>query len=68
MLKPKEYSYVEEPAPNLMEPQYSDFLLYLQKSILYSLEKRNLLTCSQTKRCITEIEKRYTKEHCKHRA
>ncbi len=67
-MKPKEYVYVGEPVPDLMEPQYSKFLLQLQKSILYSLEKRNLLTHAQIKRCMAEIEKQYTKEHSKHRA
>ena len=67
-MKPKEYVYVGEPVPDLMEPQYSEFLLHLQKSILYSLEKRNLLTHAQKERCIVEIEKQYTKECSKHRA
>ena len=67
-MKPKEYVYVGEPVPDLMEQQYSEFLLHLQKSILYSLEKRNLLTHAQKERCITEIEKQYTKERSKHRA
>ena len=67
-MKPKEYVYVGEPVPDLMEPQYSEFLLHLQKSILYSLEKQNLLTHVQEERCIAEIEKQYTKECSKHRA
>lgn len=67
-MKPKEYIYVGEPIPDLMEPQYSEFLLHLQKSILYSLEKRNFLTHAQKEHCVAEIEKQYTKEHSKHRA
>lgn len=67
-MKPKEYIYAGEPIPDLMEPQYSEFLFHLQKSILYSLEKRNLLTHAQKERCIAEIEKQYTKECSKHRA
>ena len=67
-MKPKEYVYVGEAVPDLMEQQYSEFLLHLQKSILYSLEKRNLLTHAQKERCIAEIEKQYTKERSKHRA
>lgn len=67
-MKPKEYVYVGEPVPDLMEPQYSEFLLHLQKSILYSLKKRNLLTHTQMKRCMVEIEQQYTKERSKHRA
>ena len=67
-MKPKEYVYVGEPVPDLMEPQYSEFLLHLQKSILYSLEKRNLLTHAKKEHCIAEIEKQYTKECSKHRA
>ena len=57
-----------EPVPDLMEPKYSEFLIHLQKSILYSLEKRNLLTHSQTKRCVMEIEKHHAEECSKHRA
>lgn len=56
-MKPKECVYVGEPVPDLMKPQYSKFLLHLQKSILYSLEKRNLLTHVQKECCIAEIEK-----------
>lgn len=67
-MKPKEYLYVGEPVPDLMEPQYSEFLLHLQKSILYSLEKRNLLTHAQKEHCVAEIEKQCTKERSKHRA
>lgn len=67
-MKSKEYVYVGEPVPDLMEPQYSEFLLHLQKSILYSLEKRNLLTHVQKEHCVAEIEKQYTKERSKHRA
>lgn len=67
-MKPKEYVYVGEPVPDLMEPQYSEFLLHLQKSILYFLEKRNLLTHAQKEHCVAEIEKQYTKERSNHRA
>ena len=67
-MKPNDSVYVGDPVPDLMEPQYSEFLLQLQKSILYSLEKRNLLTHAQKECCIAEIEKQYTKERSKHRA
>ena len=67
-MKPKEYIYVGETVPDLMEQQYLEFLLHLQKSILYSLEKRKLLTHVQMERCMAEIEKQCTKERSKHRA
>ena len=67
-MKPKVYEYVGGPVPDLNEPEYTEFLLHLQKSVLYALEKRNLLTHSQADRCVTEIEKLHTKDCGKHRA
>lgn len=67
-MKPKAYVYAGEPVPDLDGPEYREFLLHLKKSILYSLEKGDLLTHSQTERCIKEIEKNHTKDCSKHRA
>ena len=67
-MKPKEYVYVGEPIPDLMEPKYSEFLLHLEKSVLYSLEKRKFLNHAQLERCMTEIEKLHVKQCNKHRA
>lgn len=67
-MKPKEYVYEGEPVPDLKEAKYAEFLVQLEKSILFSLEKRNLLNHSQVERCVMEIEKRAAKESSKHRA
>ena len=67
-MKSRKYVYIGEPVPDLNEPEYTEFLLHLQKSVLYALEKRNLLTHFQAERCVTEIEKLHTKDCGKHRA
>ena len=58
-MKCREFIYVGEPAPQITEQECTAFYLHLQKSILASLEKRELLTHSQYSRCIEEIEKQY---------
>lgn len=67
-MKQKAYVYVGEPISDLDGPEYREFLLHLEKCILYSLEKRDILTHSQTERCIKEIKKVHTKDCSKHRA
>lgn len=66
-MKPKQYVYAGEPVPDLNEAKYTQFRLHLEESILFSLEKRNLLTHAQFERCVTEIKKCHTKDHRKHR-
>lgn len=56
-MKCREFIYIGDPAPQIIEQEYAAFYLHLQKSILASLEKRELLTHSQYSRCIKEIEK-----------
>lgn len=51
--------YVGEPVPELNEQEHAAFFMNMQKSILLSLEKRNLLTSLQRERCLLEIEKQY---------
>lgn len=58
-MKYREFVYVGEPVPELNEREHAAFLVNIQKSILLSLEKRNLLTTSQRERCLIELEKRY---------
>ena len=58
-LKHREFIYVGNPIPDLDQPEHADFLLNVQKAILYSLEKRKFLTLSQRLRCIDELEKKY---------
>lgn len=56
-MKDKEFVYVGEPVPELNEREHALFLMNFQRSILVSLEKRRLLTASQRKRCLLELEK-----------
>ena len=58
-MKHREFIYVGEPVPELNEQEHAAFLMNFQKSILLSLEKRNLLTTSQRERCLLELEKQY---------
>jgi len=58
-LKHREFRYVGEPVPELNEQEHAAFLMNFQRSILLSLEKRNLLTASQRERCLLELEKQY---------
>lgn len=58
-MKHREFVYVGEPVPELNEQEHAALLVNIQKSILLSLEKRNLLTASQRERCLFELEKRH---------
>lgn len=58
-MKHREFVYVGEPVPELNEQEHAAFLVNIQKSILLSLEKRNILTTSQRERCLLELEKQY---------
>lgn len=62
-MKRREFVYVGEPTPQITEQEHAAFYLHLQKSILASLEKRELLTHSQYDRCIEEIEKQFSKNN-----
>ena len=61
-MKYREFVYVGEPAPQMIEQEYAAFYLQFQKAILASLEKIKFLTRSQYIRCIEEIGKQYNKE------
>lgn len=61
-MKRREFVYVGEPAPQINEQEHAAFYLHVQKSILASLEKRELLTRSQYDRCIEEMEKQYSQK------
>ena len=58
-MKHREFRYVGEPVPELNEREHAAFLMNVQRSILISLENRNLLTASQRERCLLELEKQY---------
>ncbi len=56
-VKTREIVYVGDPAPEINEQEHAAFLLNMQRAILLSLEKRNLLTASQRERCMATLEK-----------
>ena len=60
-MKHREFVYVGDPVPELNKQEHAAFLMNIQRSILLSLEQRNLLTQHQRERCITELEQRYSK-------
>ena len=66
-MKHREFIYVGEPVPELNGQEYAAFLVNIQRSILLSLEKRNLLTASQRERCLLELEKQYRSNQKKQR-
>lgn len=67
-MKLKPYIYVGEPVPNFNVEEYVNFRLYLEKSVILSLEKRELLDRSQAQKAIKELEKLHSKDCSKHRA
>ena len=54
----EEYVYAGDEVPKISEEEHAEFLLNVQRAILYSLEKKNLLTRTQRDRCLAELEKR----------
>lgn len=67
-MKLKPYIYVGEPIPNFDVEEYVNFRLHLGKSVILSLEKRELLDRSQAQKAIKELEKLHSKDCSKHRA
>ena len=57
----REFVYIGDPVPELNEQEHAKFLLNVQKSILFSLEKRGLLTGNQRERCLTALEQQYSR-------
>lgn len=60
-MKPKNYVYAGDPIPELNAQQHAAFLRNLQKAMLCSLEKRELISHLQKERCMLEVEKLYTR-------
>ncbi|MDD2958368.1 MAG: hypothetical protein PHR92_07550 [Lachnospiraceae bacterium] len=56
-MKGRDFVYVGETVPQITEEEHAAFLLQLEKAILASLEKRELLDHGQYQRCAWEIEK-----------
>lgn len=63
--KYREFVASEKMVLKLDEQEHAAFLINIQKSILLSLEKRNLLTTSQCKDCLTILETQYSQNHKK---
>ena len=61
-MKYTEYVYTGAPIPQISEQEHTAFFMNIQRAILFSLEKRNLLTRSQREKCESELEKQYS-EH-----
>lgn len=62
-MKHREFICIGEPALQITEQEYPAFYLHFQKSILASLEKRELLTHLQYIRCIEKLEKQYSQKN-----
>lgn len=60
-LKHRDFIYTGDPVPELNERQHAAFLFHVQMSLLFCLEKRNLLTCAQRERCATMLENQYSR-------
>ncbi len=58
----REFVYTGAPVPDLEGPEYAAFLLNIQKGVIFSLERRKLLTPSQRERCIEELEKHFAQK------
>ncbi len=58
-MKYKEFVYTGEPISELNEKEYTMFFMNIQKAILLSLEKRNILTSLQREQCLLKLEKQY---------
>jgi hypothetical protein len=54
--KNNEYTYVGEPIPKVTREQHADFIINYQKSILYALVEKRLITPTQCEKCIEELE------------
>lgn len=55
----KDYIYIGDPIPKLSRKNNAAFLLHLQEAVIFSLEKRKMLTSTQCDQCIAELENRY---------
>ena len=57
-MKHRDFVYLGEPIPEIRTSEHSDFLLHLQKSMLLSLVKRNLLSASQMEQVMEKVERK----------
>lgn len=57
--KHREFIYIGESVPELNEMEHGDFLLLVQQSVLFSLEKRGLLNQVQRENALQLLEEQY---------
>ena len=57
----RKFVCVGEAIPKIETTENADFIIHLQKSMLLSLVKRELLTLAQMERVMEEIERQYRK-------
>ena len=60
-VKHRNFVYVGKSIPKIEAPENIDFIIHLQKAMLLSLVKRNLLTHAQMDCAMSKIEKQYRK-------
>ncbi|MCD8355681.1 MAG: hypothetical protein LUE11_03805 [Clostridia bacterium] len=63
--KHREFVYIGEPVPQLKEQEHGDFLLLVQESVLFSLEKRGLLSQAQRENAVQLLEQQYRQKRGK---
>lgn len=59
----RDFIYIGEPIPKLNEQEHGAFLLLVQRSVLYSLEKRGLLTQTQREHAAQLLEQKYYQQN-----
>ena len=61
MAEHREFEIINDGTAEINLQEHGDFLMLLQEAVLYSLEKRELLTESQRKECVRLLEKQQKK-------
>ena len=58
-MKKRKYTYTGNSVPELTWQEHEEFFFLIQRAVLFSLEKRSLITSWQRERCLAELESRY---------
>ena len=61
-MKQREFVYMGDPLPVIDERENAAFFLNFKKSIIISLEQRQLLTPSQREQCFIALENQYSQK------
>lgn len=64
-MKHRDFVFVGETIPKIDMTEHADFVFHLQKAMLLSLVKRELLSVSQMEQVIERIGKRESSAHIK---